>query len=379
MSNMKKKIIIVIGTRSEVIKFSSIIRELKRKKNFNIKILHTGQHETKNLIKLLNLPEPDIYLGKSLRERWVRKGKICSILLAILWLMKTFLGIRRAIIKEKPDAIFYQGNCMSVPITVFAAKTVQKKIFLIHRESGIRVHNIFEPFLGELSEIIGDRFADILFVPSKVAENNLKKEKIKGKIFNVGDPHVEIVNYVLKKFKLRKKKKIEKYIVVNVLHFENINNRNKMKKLVEILVKSPFKVIFIANPNTKDKLNRFGLLEELKKHQNIILSDPYNYVDFLNLVKNSEAILTDSGGVQQEALILKVPCIFLGRINVWKEFEDMGIIKATGFDVNKTLKLLQEIKNRGSFYKKVKKTTYPLGDGKATERIIKILRKELRV
>ncbi|MEM5829238.1 MAG: UDP-N-acetylglucosamine 2-epimerase [Candidatus Aenigmatarchaeota archaeon] len=385
---MKKKIMIVLGTRSEIIKFSSIIRELKRRKIFDVKILHTGQHETKDLMKLLDLPEPDIYLGESLRKKWARKGKMYSILLAVFWLMKTFLGIRRTIIKEKPDAIFYQGNCMSVPITVFAAKSVSKKIILIHRESGIRTHNIFEPFLGELSEIIGDRFADILFTPSKVAENNLKKEKIRGLIFNVGDPHVEIIDYVLKRLKLaegyKKEKYIkgykkEKYIIVNVIRFENINNKNKMKNLVEILIKSPFKVIFPMNPNTKDKLKRFGFWGELEKHPHIVLCDPYNYIDFLYLIKNSEAVLTDSGGVQQEAFILKVPCIFLGKINVWKEFENIGVVRSTEFDVKKTLKLLQEIKNKGYFYKKVKKAKYPLGDGKATKKIVDILEKKLGV
>jgi UDP-N-acetylglucosamine 2-epimerase (non-hydrolysing) len=378
IDNMKKKkIIVMVGARSEIIKFSSITRELKKNRSFDVKILHTGQHDTKDLMKSLDLPNPDFYLGESLRKKWAKKGKLHSSLLAIFWLIKVFFGIRKILVDEKPDAVFYQGNCMTVPMAVFASKTVLRKVTLIHRESGIRTHNIFEPFLGELSEIIGDKFADILFAPSKIAEDNLRKEKMRGKIYRSGDPHVEIVEYALKKSKLSKKNGKEKYIVVNILHFENVTNKNKMKNLVEILIKSPFKIIFPMSASVKGRLELFGLLGELKKHPNIVLTNPYDYVDFLGLMKRSEAVLTDSGGVQQEAFILKIPCIFLGKTNVWKEFEDRGIVKSTGFDVDETLKLLQEIKNKGSFYKKVKTTKYPLGDGKATKRIVKILEKEL--
>jgi UDP-N-acetylglucosamine 2-epimerase len=282
--------------------------------------------------------------------------------------------MRREIIRESPDAIFYQGNCMTVPMVVFAAKTVSKKIVLVHRESGIRTNNILEPFLGDLWEKIGDMFGDVLFAPSKVAEENLRKEKLKGKIYNAGDPHVEIVEYALKRGNV---KESGQYVVVNVLHFENVTNENKMKNFVEILKRCPFKVIFPMTASVKGRLELFGLMKELEKYPNIVLTDPYNYVDFLKLIEKCEAVLTDSGGVQQESFILKIPCIFLGKINVWKEFEDRGIVISTGFDVKETLRVLDEIKNKGNFYKKVKAAKYPLGDGKATERIVKILEREL--
>jgi len=371
----KKKIIIVVGTRSEVIKFSSIIRELKKNKNFDMKILHTGQHDTMSLMKSLDLPEPDFYLGESLRKKWAKVSKINSIVLAITWLLRVFFEIRKILIKERPDAVFYQGNCMTVPIVVFASKSISKKITLIHRESGIRSYNLFEPFLGDLAEKIGDLFADILFTPTKIATNNLKKERINGRIYYVGDPHFEIVKYALKKSKKKIKKK--GFIVVNVVHFENITNKKKMKNLVEILIKSPFKVIFPMSENVRGKLELFGFIKEIKKYSHIEMTNSYNFIDFLLLIKQSEAVLTDSGGVQQEAMILKVPCIFLGKYNVWKEFENMGMVKSTNFDVNKTLKLLKEIKKRGDFYKKARTSKYFLWDGKATERIIKVLEKEL--
>ena len=374
---MKKKIIIVVGTRSEIIKFSSLIRELKKDGFFEIKILDSGQTYTGSFMRELKLPEPDIRLGKSLRERWSKSRKLASSFYAVVWLCKIFFGMRKAFVDEEPDAIFYQGNCMSVPVAVFASKTVLKKTALIHRESGIRTHNIFEPFLGELSEKVGDYFGDILFAPSKSAENNLKNENIRGKIFLVGDPQVEIVDYVLKNIKPQRERITGEYVVVNVLHFENVADKNKMQNLIEILQKSPLKVVFPMSKSVKGRLELFGLLNMLKKSENILLSEPYNYADFLNLVKNASAVLTDSGGVQQESLILKVPCIFLGKENVWEEFESRGIIKSTHFDVGKTLGLLAEIKNHGDFYKKVKSTRYPIGDGRATQRMVAVLKGEL--
>lgn len=376
---MKKKIIIVVGTRSEVIKFSSIIRELRKNKDFDVKILHTGQHDTIKLMKSLNLPNPDFYLGESLRKKWSRKSKLFSIILAIFWVIKTFFKIRKILIQEKPDAVFYQGNCMSVPITVFAAKSISRKIILIHRESGMRSGNIFEPFLGDFAYKIGDRFGDILFVQNKIYKDILKKEGIKADAFNVGDPHVEIIDYVLKNLKPKKKIEIKNYVVVNVIHFENITKKWKMENLIKILIKCPMNVIFLINESIKSKLEMFGLMPKLKKYSHIILSDMFDFVDFINLIKNSQAVITDSGGVQQECFILKIPCIFIGNRNMWKEFEKFGVVKTTKFDVKKTINLLNEIKNKGKFYKNVKESKYPLGDGKATKRIVNILEKKLRV
>lgn len=369
-----KKVIVIVGTRSEVIKFSSLIRAMKSDDFFDLRILHTGQHNTGNLMSKLDLPEPTYYLGESLRRKWSKLGKMKSSLLSVVWLWKVFFRMRSIFSAEKPDAIFYQGNCMTVPIAVFAAKTIPRKIVLIHRESGIRTHNYFEPFLGEISEKVGDYFGDILFAPSSFAENNLRKEKIKGRIYNTGDPHVEIVEYIMKK-KLRKIS--EDYVLVNVLHFENVADRRKMENLVEILTKSPMKIVFPMSASVKGRLELFGLLQKLKQNKNVVLHDAYGYVEFLNLLKNSRAVLTDSGGVQQESLIMHVPCIFLGKENVWREFESRGLIKSSGFDVEKTLDLLEEIRNHGEFYKKIEQAKYPIGDGNATKRMIDIMKKEL--
>jgi len=374
---MKRKIILIVGTRSEIIKFSSLIRKLKSDDFFEIKILYSGQTDTGDLMHKLGLPEPDFHLGESLRKKWSKARKIKSSLFALFWMWKIFFGMREIFSREKPDAIFYQGNCMSVPITIFASKTIFRKTLLLHRESGIRTHNIFEPFLGEISEWIGDHCGDVLFAPSKIAENNLRTENVKGKVFNVGDPQVEIVDYVLKNLKSTKKPVNGNYIVVNVLHFENVTDRGKMQNLVEILKRSPLKVVFPMSKAVHGRLELFGLLKELKENKNVLLTEPYNYVDFLHLMKRSNAVLTDAGGVQQESLILKVPCIFLGGENVWKEFESRGLVKSTEFDVDKTLKLLQEIKSHDKFYKKVKSTKYPIGDGKATERMVAILKKQM--
>ncbi|MEM2175123.1 MAG: UDP-N-acetylglucosamine 2-epimerase [Candidatus Micrarchaeia archaeon] len=369
----KKKIIIIVGTRSEVIKFSSIIRELRKNKNFDVKILHTGQHDTIKLMKSLNLPNPDFYLGESLRKKWSKKSKIFSIILAIFWAIKTFFKIRKILIQEKPDAVFYQGNCMSVPITVFAAKSISRKIILIHRESGMRMKmgGELESILAVLFEKIGD-LGDILFAPTPLAKNNLIKEKVRGKIFLTGDPQVEIVNYASK---ISKKKINGEYVIAYIAR--SIENKKKIKNLLKILFSSPYKVVFVMNPNVKYKLKSYGFFDALKNAKNIILLDSLEYPEFLSLLKNSKALLTDRSGPQQESFILKIPCIFLGEDNFWKEFENIGVVKSTKFDVNKTLKLIQEIKNRGEFYRKVKKSKYPFGDGKATKKIISILEKEL--
>jgi UDP-N-acetylglucosamine 2-epimerase (non-hydrolysing) len=375
-------IILIIGTRSEAIKFSTIIRECERR-NLPFKILNTGQHGQEEMIKWMNklkLPEPEINLGTSLRKLWTRKGVFGSLQIFSYWSSTTFLKLISVFRKEKPKIVFYQGDTIAVPMTALAARMSSKGILLAHRESGMRSHRLLEPVPEEFNRRLADKFTDIHFCPVKSAVRNLLKEKARGEIHYVGDPIVEIVEYVLKKFKKpRKFRKYKDFVAVSIHRFENINNKLKMLNLFKVLENCPFKVLFPLNENTRRKFERYKLLEKMENLNHVNITNPIPYVEWINIVKNAKAIITDSGGLQEEAHVMKIPCILTRNVSEWEELVDAGVSVLTGFNIEKILGCLEDVKNKGSFYKKVKKTKCLLGDGKATERIVDILEEKLRV
>ncbi|MEM7817920.1 MAG: UDP-N-acetylglucosamine 2-epimerase (non-hydrolyzing) [candidate division WOR-3 bacterium] len=372
-------IIFIIGTRSEAIKFSTIIRECQ-KRRLPFKILNTGQHGQQTIIdwmKKLDLPEPDINLGESLREVWSRKGFFGSIQVFSYWVSTKFPKLLQIFRKEKPKIVIYQGDTIFVPLTALAARLSLRGILLTHRESGMRSHNFFEPIPEEINRVIADRFTNIHFCPTPTAVKNLKREGVHGEMYYVGDPMVETVEYILKKFKI--KVKYKNYVAISLHRFENINNKKKMQLLVKTIEKCPFNVVFPLNLNTKRKLERLHLLSSLKEMSHVHLSDPIPYMEWLNIVKNAEAVLTDSGGLQEEACILKIPCILMRNVTEWVETVKAGATVLTGFNPEKILYYLEDVKRKGAFYKGVKKSKNPLGDGKASKRIVDILEKKLGV
>jgi UDP-N-acetylglucosamine 2-epimerase (non-hydrolysing) len=370
-------IILVIGTRSEAIKFSTIIREL-RARDLPFKILNSCQHGKEAIeewMEKLDLPIPDMALGSSLREVWTGQTKFFAAQTFAYWTLSKIPEMMKIFRRENPKIVMYQGDTIFVPLTAIAARLAAKGIILAHRESGMRSHNIFEPMPEELNRIIADKFTDLHFCPTPTAVENLKREHAHGEIHYVGDPMVEIVDYILKKF--GKPVEFKNYVTVTIHRYENINNPQKMRNLVNVIAKCPFNVVFPLNLNTRKKLQAEGLLQRLQIMKHVYLYDPIPYVEWINIVKNAEAILTDSGGMQEEACILKIPCMLMRNITEWEEVVKVGATAVTGFNVEKILNCLNDVKNRGEFYQKVKKVKNPLGDGKATKRIVDVLEKKL--
>lgn len=361
---------IVLGTRSEVIKLSSVIRELK-KRRIDFKIIHTGQHDTLHLMNMLKLPKPDHYLGKSLREKWSKKGKVLGAVLALYWGLGVFLKLRRIFYKEKPCIIIYNGNTAAVPLTALAARTTLfSNTILVHRESGMRNYRK-QWFSEDFYYRIGERYADILFCPVKEAVENLKKEGVdkNKKIFYSQDPHVEIIQEILNSTKTVVRE--EEYLLVNTIR--SIDTREKAKEFTEILLNSPFKVTYSVNPKIRCLLERNNFLTKLQNAGHIKVCAPIEYPIFLHLMKNAVGIMTDSGGVIGEVAIFNKPCIVLNEWSQYPELERRGLIEVTGIDKKRIMNLLEDIKSEGDFYKRCKRSGYSPGDGKATERMVDIL------
>ncbi len=335
-------IFIVYGTRAELIKFSPLIRDLKRRKT-KFKTVDIGQHDNESLQKSLRLPKPDFHLGKSLRPTWSKLEATfvtypIASLLALAWGFKVFVKLAR--ILSSGDIIVTHGNAMGVPLAIYATKFSTKKPKLVHTESGLR-GNTSSARLVDFFFKFADKRSDILFTPFKSAEKNLKAEDIKGKIILSGDLMKDVVRETLK---IRPKIKMPKgdYVVANITR--SIVNRHDAKNLLYALVDSPIDVILIMNPVIRKRIEKFRL-DKLLKSEKIKVMLTMDYPDFLHLIKNSKGTITDSTGVEEECAFMEKPCIVTNDFLQIPELEEFGIVKKTGRNYIAILNGLRKIKN----------------------------------
>jgi len=355
-------IYIVYGTRAELIKFSSLIRELKKRK-VKFETIDTGQHNNKSLIKSLKLPEPDHHLGKSFRDKWSKLEASKSTyplasVLALFWGLKTFVKLSRII--SKGDIVVTHGNAMGVPLTIYASRLGK----IIHMESGFR-GNTKTSRLDDMFYKFADKRSDILFTPYESTRKNLKSAKINGRIILSGDVMKDVVKDTLKiKSKIKKPKGI--YILANITR--SIITKHDAKQLLHAILDSPINIIFIMNPVIKNRVEKFGL-KNLIKSDHVKIMNPVDYPDFLHLMKNSIGCITDSTGVEEECAILGKPCIVTTDFLQIKELEQEGIVKRSGCNYISILGNLKKIKN-GKWKIKNKKI---LGKGSPTKIIANYL------
>jgi UDP-N-acetylglucosamine 2-epimerase (non-hydrolysing) len=283
---------IVIGTRPEIIKMSPIIRECMEQ-DIQFEIIHSGQHYSENMDKIffdeLELPHPDINLGISSPED--RVDKIGSLL-------STYLN--------DGDFVLVQGDTDTVYGAAKYAHLLDCSIG--HVEAGLRSYDMSMP--EEQNRIYTDILSTYLFAPTEQTASMLKRERWYysnyQKVFNTGNTIVDAVNY--NKNLVNKKFDLQNYILVTVHRQENVNKESRMVNIFEGLyqISQRFKrkIIFPVHPNTLNKIHSYDIDTDF-----VEMVDPMGYLEFLNHEMHADLIITDSGGIQEEACILKVPCV----------------------------------------------------------------------
>jgi UDP-N-acetylglucosamine 2-epimerase (non-hydrolysing) len=354
------KISIILGTRPEIIKLSPIIRILENSGE-DWHIIHTNQHYSENMDKIffkeLNLPNPKYNLNIGSGTHGEQTGKM-------------LIKIEKVLLKEKPDVVVVQGDTNTVLAGALVASKL--KIDIAHVEAGLRSFDRTMP--EEINRVLTDHLSSYLFAPTEIAKNNLIREGIdKEKIFVVGNT---IVDATLQNLRIAEKKDFlngidNDYFLLTLHRAENVDNKDRLKDIIDALFemieiyKKP--IIFPIHPRTKKRLKEFNLFERLKSNKNIEIIEPVGYLEFLMLEKNAELILTDSGGVQEEACILKVPCITLRDSTERPETVEVGANILVGSDKNRLIKAVEIMLKRDRDW------INPYGDGKSGERIVKIL------
>lgn len=354
------KMLTIIGARPQFIKAASLSRYLKNLPDIKEIILHTGQHYDNNLsddfFSELDIPNTDYNLkvGSDTHARQTAKMMI---------------GIEDIAIKEKPDFILIYGDTNStVAGAIVGAKL---HIPVVHVEAGLRSYDREMP--EEINRVVSDAISTILFCPTQIAVNNLKREGIIKGVYNVGDimfetylyykDNVQKTSTILNKLNLKHKE----FILCTIHRASNTDNIENLKNIFIGLTNSKETIILPLHPRTKKKINQN---ESFKKYigPNIKIIDPIGYFDMIYLEVNAKKIVTDSGGVQKEAYFNKTPCITLKKSTGWVETIEQGVNKLVGVDPEK---IKESINNFHPQEQNYSKSLY--GDGKTSEKIIKIL------
>ena len=359
----KKLVTIVAGTRPNLIKVAPLIRAIKKNKSFRYRLVYTQQHKLKSMSQIffkdLGIPKAsNIFKLKSKTQ------------------LQTFSNIVKEFeidcLNQKPNCIIVVGDVD----TTLACSLVAKKlnIYLAHVEAGLRSNDYNMP--EEINRIITDSISDIFFVTEQSGVLNLIKEgHDKKKIHYVGN--VMIDNLYYQKNKLSKKiknkfttdrlkKKLIKYAVLTMHRPSNVDKKNSLIKISKALnkISKTIPIIFPIHPRTKKNIDKYNIIFD----KNIFITKPLSYMEFLNLWKDSELVITDSGGLQEETSALGVKCITI-RENTERPITiQKGTNTLAGVDENNIYRVFNQKFKMNNKFKKI-----PLWDGNASDRIIEKL------
>lgn len=360
---MKKRVAIVIGTRPELIKMAPVMRALK-KRDIPFILIHSNQHYSKeldeNIAKNLKLKTADIHLHVGSGPHGAQTGRIME-------------RVEQVFHKMKPALVLVHGDTNTTLAAALAA--VKLHIPVGHVEAGLRSFDYSMP--EEINRMLVDRISDFLFVPSVVAQKNLLKEGIqKSKTYITGNTVVDALlqhtTIAEKQSSVLQKNKLEHegYILATAHRPENVDDKSQLVRVIRVFremaiqVKKP--VIFPCHPRTLLNLRKFKIAVPKTIH----LLGPVDYLDMLVLIRHAALVLSDSGGLQEEAYLLKRPLMTI-RTSTERP-ETLSANKIVGLDLKKA-------KNAWIFFQKHKAVWgQSLGKGDAAEKITEVLWQKLK-
>jgi len=346
-----EQVCIIVGTRPQIIKSQPLINSLKSK--FKLKIVNTGQHYdyelSQKFFKELKISKPAINLN-------AQKGS------QIQQISKIITKLEVLFTKYRPDLVIIPGDTTSALAGCLAAS--KSKLKIAHLEAGARSNQFY--MSEELNRRIVDHSSNFLFAPTKNCFKNLKNESVFGKSYFAGDTMYDLFLDFKKKLHSKSlERKLKNKILITIHRAENIENKNRLKniaKLIHELNQHDYEVIFPVHPHTQRKLKEFNFKINFVKK-------PIGYVDMLKNLFQCDLVITDSGGLQKEAYWMAKPCITLRENTEWVETikENANFLYSPNEKIS-----IQEIEKICEIKVKPKRGLF--GDGKASEKISRIIR-----
>ena len=363
----KIKALIVVGARPNFMKAAPLIRAMKDSGVFLPILVHTGQHYdydmSKSFFEALGLPKPHLYLGVGSGTHGEQTAKVILAMENHL-LQKT----------TRPDLVVVVGDVNSTLAAALAARKLN--IPVAHVEAGLRSFD--ESIPEEINRRLTDQISSFLFITEESARKNLLREGIDAKkIHFVGNTMIDSLyknmpqisaSGILGRLNLLQRS----YAVLTLHRPSNVDSRENFKKMLNIIdyAQKKLPVVFPMHPRTLKQLDLLGLKGRFDKLKRVVVTDPLGYNDFIKLVAGARFILTDSGGIQEEATVLKVPCITLRENTERPVTAEIGTNIIAGTNLENIKKSINNVL-RG----RVQKGKIPkYWDGRAAERVVKILR-----
>jgi UDP-N-acetylglucosamine 2-epimerase (non-hydrolysing) len=347
----------VVGARPNLMKVAPVLGALKHYSQVRQTLIHTGQHYDSNMsdvfFQQLEIPAPDVNLGVGSGSHARQTAEI----------MTRFEPI---VLERKPDMVLVYGDINS---TVAAALVCSKLLIRVgHVEAGLRSRDRAMP--EEINRLVTDQLADLLFTPSADGDENLEREGIpSAKIHLVGNVMIDsLVRLLPAAIEKNLNGLPDRYVLVTLHRPANVDDDRTLKGILESLLElnSQLKVVFPVHPRTRQRIADFGF-----DASQLDLREPLPYIEFLALQRRATAVVTDSGGIQEETTYLKVPCLTLRNNTERPVTVTLGtniLVGQNGATLRKELAKILEGKQKAS-------SVPPLWDGHAGQRIAEVLTK----
>ena len=350
------KISIVMGTRPEIIKLSTIIRLTKKR---NTDIIFTGQHYDYDMglkfIDELELRKPDFKMKLSKDNPARQMGEMIQKLSDIF-------------LQTKPDTVMVQGDTNTVLAGAIAA--LKCKISVSHVEAGLRSFDWRMP--EEHNRIATDHISELLFAPTSTSKQNLINEQVHGKIFVTGNTVIDAIEQNLKLAEKRSKIKTDDDFILLTLHrAENVDDKKTLGNILQGTIESGESIIFPIHPRTLKRIREFGFYNKIMNARNVVLIDAVGYFDMILLMKKCRFILSDSGGIQEEATAPKIrkKVLIVRDTTDRPETVKAGLAEIVGTNKNSIMKSIK----KNSLNPKYPNVSTPYGKGNSSQRILQII------
>ena len=380
-----KKVMLVFGTRPEAIKMCPLVKEFqKHSDKFETIVCVTGQHREMldQVLKIFEVvPDYDLNIMKQGQDLYDVTARVLT-------------GMRDVLKETQPDVVLVHGDTTTSTAAALAA--FYQQIPVGHVEAGLRTHNIYSPWPEEMNRQITGRIATYNFAPTPLSRHNLEEEKAQGNIFVTGNTVIDALHMVVGKLKsdaelAKAQDKVladagydvsrlaggKKLVLITGHRRENfgdgfISMVTAMKDLSEKYPDVDFVYPMHLNPNVRKPIHEvFG--EDLTVYNNFFFIEPLQYLEFVYLMEKSTVVLTDSGGIQEEAPGLGKPVLVMRNTTERPEALDAGTVKLVGTDHDLIFSEVSKLLEDKAYYDKMSHAVNPYGDGKACGRIVEAL------